>query len=265
MFVCVPVVGTVVGASLGITVTGSRRWVGVKKIFSLRFAVSQRGCLVYKALVCCRSLYNFRQHFTVHFVMLNILWTYYLPRYVRLIELKMKTFSKKWKRFHFDLLARTDGHRLEPMKFYFENFHKVFFKDNDGVKKFTRQKLSARNDAQRLEPMSFWNFKMRMKFHFEKKHEKIYKTKIIGSTHSGLSSICYARVIPKLIFLLLFSFCVKSPTGLLPGIVERVNAILRLEPMKFYFENFHKVFLNFISSASLTCENFKNSEVLLPE
>ena len=69
----------------------------------------------------------------------------------------------------------------------------------------------------------------------------------------------------KIDFLLLFSFCVKSPTGLLPGIVERVNAILRLEPMKFYFENFHKVFLNFISSASLTCENFKNSEVLLPE
>ena len=99
-----------------------------KKIFSLRFAVSQRGCLVYKALVCCRSLYNFRQHFTVHFVMLNILWTYYLPRYVRLIELKMKTFSKKWKRFHFDLLARTDGHRLEPMKFYFENFHKSKWK-----------------------------------------------------------------------------------------------------------------------------------------
>ena len=29
------------------------------------------------------------------------------------------------------------------------------FKDNDGVKKFTRQKLSARNDDQRLEPMSF--------------------------------------------------------------------------------------------------------------
>ena len=104
MFVCVPVVGTVVGASLGITVTGSRRWVGVKKIFSLRFLVSQRGCLVYKALVCCRSLYNFRQHFTVHFVMLNILWTYYLPRYVRLIELKMTIGSSRW--FFLEIFTR---------------------------------------------------------------------------------------------------------------------------------------------------------------